>query len=164
MQRFFMKKVPSYFVGGEETLCFIFKYFTIYKSSSLTFVIQTMTFQAKLRSHCFSSYTVWFWNFPNCFKPELQNHITKNIKLSDKSVTNLQQDSKPVFCNLFWKNVVSNTNLILLYNVRGSYKFSFFFKTFTINWKKNLQLIISAYIWPGLLCLLSYFKSINSHS
>ena len=60
MQRFFMKKVPQYFVGGEETLCFIFKYFPIYKSSSLTFVIQTMTFQAKLPSHYFSSYTVWF--------------------------------------------------------------------------------------------------------
>ena len=44
-------------------------------------------------------------------------------------------------------NTVSNTNLILLYNIRGSYKFSFSLKTVNINWKKILQLIISAYIW-----------------
>ena len=53
MQIVFMKKVLPYFVGGEETLCFIFKSFPISKSSSLTFVVQTMIFQAKLLSHCF---------------------------------------------------------------------------------------------------------------
>ena len=53
MQSFFMKKVSPYFVGGEETLCFIFKSFPISKSSSQTFVVQTMTFQAKLPGHCF---------------------------------------------------------------------------------------------------------------
>ena len=31
----------------------------------------------------------WFWNFPNCFKPELQNHIAENIRFGDKFVTNL---------------------------------------------------------------------------
>ena len=40
-------------IGGEETLCFIFKSLPIYKSSSLTLVVQTMTFQAKLSSQCF---------------------------------------------------------------------------------------------------------------
>ena len=89
MQSFLMKKVPPYFVRGEETLCFIFKSLPISKSSSLIFVVQTMTFQAKLPSHGFKSHTVWFLNFPNCFKPELQNHIAKNIKLGDKFVTNI---------------------------------------------------------------------------
>ena len=98
MQSFFMKtvppSVPQYFVGGggeggEETLFFIFKSFYISKSSSLTFVVQTMTSQAKLPSPCFKSHTVWFWNFPNCFKPQLQNHIAKNIKIRDKLVANL---------------------------------------------------------------------------
>ena len=53
MQSFFMKKVSPYFVVGEETLRFIFKSFPISKSSSLTLVVQTMTFQAKLPGHCF---------------------------------------------------------------------------------------------------------------
>ena len=48
-------------------------------------------------------------------------------------------------------NAVSNTNLILLQNLRGSYKFSFSLKTVTINYKKILQLIISAYIWSFIL-------------
>ena len=39
-------------------------------------------------------------NFPNCFKPELQNHTAKDTKLGDKFVTNFQQGSKPVLCNL----------------------------------------------------------------
>ena len=33
MQRLFTKKVPLYFEGGEETLCFIFISFPISKSS-----------------------------------------------------------------------------------------------------------------------------------
>ena len=53
MQSLFMKKVFPYFVGGEKTLRFIFKSFPISKSSSLTFVVQTMTFQVKLPGHCF---------------------------------------------------------------------------------------------------------------
>ena len=48
-----------------------------------------MTFQVKLPSHCFQSHTVWFGNFQNCLKSELQNHIAKNIKLGDKFVTSL---------------------------------------------------------------------------
>ena len=48
-----------------------------------------MTFQAKLPSHGFKSHKVWILNFPSCFKPELQNHIAKNIKLGDKFVTNI---------------------------------------------------------------------------
>ena len=44
MQSFFFEKVPPYFVGGEDTLYFTFKYFPIFKSSSLTFVVQTMIF------------------------------------------------------------------------------------------------------------------------
>ena len=28
--------------------------------------------------------------FLNCFKPEMQNHIVKNIKLGDKFVTNFK--------------------------------------------------------------------------
>ena len=35
MQSFLIKKVPSYFAGGEESLCFIFKSFLISKSLSL---------------------------------------------------------------------------------------------------------------------------------
>ena len=53
MQTFFMKKVSPYFVGGEKTLYFIFKSFPISKSSSQTFVVQTLTFQAKLPEHYF---------------------------------------------------------------------------------------------------------------
>ena len=33
--------------------------------------------------------TVWLSNFPNCLKPELRNHIAKNIQVGDKLVTNL---------------------------------------------------------------------------
>ena len=51
--KIFMKKVLPYFVGGEDTLCFIFKSFPISISSSLTFVVQAMPFQAKLLSYCF---------------------------------------------------------------------------------------------------------------
>ena len=42
----------SLILWGEETLL-IFKSFTISKSSFLTFSIHTMSFQAKLPSHCF---------------------------------------------------------------------------------------------------------------
>ena len=53
MESISVKKVPQSIVWGEETLCFIFKFFPISKSSSLTFEIQTMTFQAKLLATVF---------------------------------------------------------------------------------------------------------------
>ena len=53
MQSFFMKKFTPHFEEGEDTPCFILKSLVISKRSSLTFVIQTMTFQAKLPSHYF---------------------------------------------------------------------------------------------------------------
>ena len=59
MQIFFMKKVPPYFVGGEEILYFIFKSSPISKNSLLTFEVQAMTFQTKLSSHCFQSHTAF---------------------------------------------------------------------------------------------------------
>ena len=60
MQSLFTKKDPQYFVEGEETLCITFISFPTSKSSFLTFVVQIMTFQAKLPSHCLESHTVWF--------------------------------------------------------------------------------------------------------
>ena len=53
MQSFLMKKVPPYFVGGEDTLCFIFKSFPTSNSSYLTLVVENITFQETLPSHCF---------------------------------------------------------------------------------------------------------------
>ena len=52
-QAFLRKKFPHTWQGEEETLCLAFITFPIFKSSSLTFVVQTMNFQAKLPSHCF---------------------------------------------------------------------------------------------------------------
>ena len=52
-QAFLRKKFPHTWQGEEETLCLAFISFPIFKSSSLTFVVQTMNFQAKLPSHCF---------------------------------------------------------------------------------------------------------------
>ena len=49
-------------------------------------------------------------------------------------------------------NTVSNTNIILLQNVRGSYKFRFSLKTYC-----NL----SYKLMYGLLCLLSYWGSMR---
>ena len=52
MQNFFKKKVLPYFVGGEWRHYALSSYlFPFLKVSSLTFVIQTMTFQAKLHSY-----------------------------------------------------------------------------------------------------------------
>ena len=87
MQSFFMKKFPPYFVGGRGDTILCLHTFPISKSSSLTFVIKTMTFQAKLPSHRLQYSKIL--KFPNCCKPELQNHIAKNIKLGNKFVTNL---------------------------------------------------------------------------
>ena len=47
-------------------------------------------------------------------------------------------------------------------NMKGSYKFSFSLKTVTINWKRFGNL--SHQPIYDLLCLLSYWESINSHS
>ena len=64
MQRFFKEKVPPYFVrgggggegggsGGESRHYALSSYlFPFLKVSFLTFVVQTITFQAKLPSHC----------------------------------------------------------------------------------------------------------------
>ena len=80
MHSFFAKKVLPHFmclrVGGGEG-----------EGTFISFPI-FMTFYAKLLSLCFQSHTLWFSDFPNCFKPELQNHIAKNIKTGDKFVTN----------------------------------------------------------------------------
>ena len=86
MQSFFKKKDPSYFVGGRggrgggrrggwwkryyDLSSYLFSFL---KVLSITFVVQTMTFQAKLPSHCF------FKVIPNCFEPELESHIAKHI-------------------------------------------------------------------------------------
>ena len=56
--------------------------------------------------------------FQNCFKPDLQNHIVKNI-FDDKFVTISNKANLSLISNLFFVicseiNVVSNTNLILL--------------------------------------------------
>ena len=45
-----MKKVPLYFAGGRVDTMLYLEIFPISKSSSLTFAVQTMTFQAKLPS------------------------------------------------------------------------------------------------------------------
>ena len=90
MQSFFTKKSFPILCRREKRQYALLSYlFPFLKVSYITFAAQIMTFQAKLTSHCFYSHTVWFWNFPNCFKPKLQNHIAKNIKLGDKFVTNL---------------------------------------------------------------------------
>ena len=59
--------------------------------------------------------------FTNCFKPELQNHTAKNIKLGEKFVTGLYQ-------NCLLQFVVKQMLFI-----RGNYKFSFSLKIATIN-------------------------------
>ena len=50
----FLRKKSHHTLGVIlETLCFTFIYFPISKVLSLTFVVQTMAFQAKLPSFCF---------------------------------------------------------------------------------------------------------------
>ena len=61
-----------------------------------------MTFQAKLASHCVLKVIQYGFEISKLFLPELPNHIAKNIKLGHKFVTNLQQGSKLILCNLFW--------------------------------------------------------------
>ena len=96
MQSFFKKKewrgegIRRHFALSSSLLQFL-------KVSSLTFVVQTMVFQAKLPSHCVfkvkQNYlaTVFLksYNIPNCFNPELQSHVARNIEFGDKFVTNL---------------------------------------------------------------------------
>ena len=83
----FWKRFPHTLQGGRGDTMSYLQTFPISKISSLTSVVHTMTFQAKLPTHCIQ-HTIWFRNFPNCFKPELQNHVAKDIKLGDKFVTN----------------------------------------------------------------------------
>ena len=98
MQSFFMKTFSLYFVGrdAEETLCFIFKSFPISKISSLTFVVQTMTFQAKLPSL-------------NCKIVQLKKlNLVINLSLISNKASNL-------FSAIYSEIIaVSNTNLTLL--------------------------------------------------
>ena len=72
-----------------------------------------MTFQEKKPSNSFYSHTVWFLNFPNCLKPELQDHIAKNIKFANLSlISNKAPNLSFGICSKI--NAVLNTNLILL--------------------------------------------------
>ena len=76
---FFTKKVTPYFVGEEETLCFILTSFSIPKSFIPNFCGINYDLSSKIPSHCFSNHILWFWNCPNYFiKSELQNNIAKN--------------------------------------------------------------------------------------
>ena len=60
-------------------------------------------------------------------------------------------------------NTASATKKRLLEKERGSYKFMFSVETATFYCKKILQLLYNSVC--GLFCLLiSYWKSINSHS
>ena len=129
------KEVLPYFVVGEETLCFIFIYFPVSKSSSLQLWPSSKNYLAT----GFKVIQYGFWNFPNCFLPELQNHEAKYIKLGDQGVTNAPNLLSAICSEI---NTASNTNLILQQNITGSYKFTFSLKTATINWEKILQLMI----------------------
>ena len=77
----------------------------------------------------------------------MQNHRAKNLKLviNQSLISIKSQNLFSAICSKIY--AVSNTNLILLLNIRGSYKFSFSLETVISNWKKILQLIISAYMW-----------------
>ena len=59
-------------------------------------------------------------------------------------ISNKAQDLFSAICSEI--NAVSSTNLILLQNTRGGYKFSFSLKNVTINWKKILQHHSSLYM------------------
>ena len=93
----------------------------------------------------FSKSLVIVLKFSKLFKPELPNYIAKTLNL----VTNLSliSNKAPYLLSAICSeiNAVSNTNLILLQNIRGRYRFSL--KTVAINWKKVLQPIMSSYMW-----------------
>ena len=90
MQSFFIKKFFLTFQRIEETLCFIFISFSHFLKSIPNFCGANYDLSSKTTQLLFlKSYSIVSCNFPNCFKPELQNHIAKNIKHGDKCITNL---------------------------------------------------------------------------
>ena len=129
------KEVLPYFVVGEETLCFIFIYFPISKSSSLQLWPSSKNYLAT----GFKSHTVWFLKFSKLFFAWTAKSWTKYIKLGDQGVTNAPNLLSAICSEI---STASNTNLILQQNITGSYKFAFSLKTATINWEKILQLMI----------------------
>ena len=119
------QQLPSYIVaqimGGRvevwHYLSFIFISFPNFKRF-ITFVVQTMAFQAKLPTHCvFQSHTVWLWKFSNCFKPALKNHIAKDFVIILSRISNKVANMYLViFCKI---NTISITKVTLL-KKRGS--------------------------------------------
>ena len=89
MQSFFAKKIPSYSVGGEETLCFIFISFPISKSVIPNFCGTNYDLSSKTTKPLLLKSYSMVLEFSKLFKPELQNHIAKNTKLGNKFVTSL---------------------------------------------------------------------------
>ena len=74
-------------------------------------------------------------NFPNCSKSELQNHIAKKTLNLVKNLSLISNKAPNLFSAIYSDiNTVSNTNLIILQNIRGSYKFRFSLKTVIIIW------------------------------
>ena len=53
MQSFYMKKVTPYFIEGRGDTMLYLQIFSHFLKFIPTFVVQTMTFQEKLPSHCF---------------------------------------------------------------------------------------------------------------
>ena len=84
---------------------------------------------------------------------------TLNLVINLSLISNKAPNLFSAICSEI--NAVSNTNLILLQNIRSSYVFGFSLETVTINWKKILQLIITAYIWSFSI---KSKESIKSHS
>ena len=89
MQSFFTKKVPPYFVRGEETLCFIFISFPVCKGFIPNLCGTNYDLSSKTTEPLFLKSCSMVLKFSKLFQPELQNHVAKNIKLGDKIVTNL---------------------------------------------------------------------------
>ena len=87
--KLFYKKVPPYFVRGEETLCYIFISFPICKGFIPNLCGTNYDLSSKTTQPLFLKSCSMVLKFSKLFQPELQNHIAENIKLGDKIVTKL---------------------------------------------------------------------------
>ena len=89
MQRFLRKKSPHTSQWGEETLCFVFIFFSISKSFTPSFCGTNYNLSSKATLPLFLKSYRMVLKPSKLFKPELQNNIAKIIKFGDKFVTNL---------------------------------------------------------------------------
>ena len=134
MQCLFTKKVPLYFVGGEETLCFIFTSFPISKS----FIPNVYGTNYDLK---FIQYGFEIFQTVLSLSCKIMQRKTSNLVINLSLISNKAPNLFSAIVSGI--NTVSDTNLILLHcKIQGVAISLGFLQKLIINWKKILQLII----------------------